>query len=143
MTRRYDQNFRIELMNKDVSLCLQEAEKLGVPMWLGAAVRQYWQFTMTQGMATQDSSRIAALVEQWAGSKRTAVPLGTMTTQNELAAPDISSPCPRPSAGGKSALVTPPGAASGCRRSRDGESGSTCHPRGPVVRRDRKPRARD
>jgi hypothetical protein len=38
-----------------------------VPMWLGAAVRQYWQFTMTQGMASQDSSRIAALVEQWAG----------------------------------------------------------------------------
>jgi NAD(P)-dependent dehydrogenase (short-subunit alcohol dehydrogenase family) len=35
--RRYDQNFRVELMNKDVSLCLQEAEKLGVPMWLGAA----------------------------------------------------------------------------------------------------------
>jgi 3-hydroxyisobutyrate dehydrogenase len=67
LTRRYDQNFRIELMNKDVSLCLQEAEKLGVPMWLGAAVRQYWQFTMTQGMASQDSSRIAALVEQWAG----------------------------------------------------------------------------
>ena len=64
LTRRYDQNFRIELMNKDVSLCLQEAEKLGVPMWLGAAVRQYWQFTMTQGMASQDSSRIAALVEQ-------------------------------------------------------------------------------
>jgi 3-hydroxyisobutyrate dehydrogenase len=67
LTRRYDQNFRIELMNKDVSLCLQEAEKLGVPMWLGAAVRQYWQFTMIQGMVNQDSSRIAALVEQWAG----------------------------------------------------------------------------
>jgi 3-hydroxyisobutyrate dehydrogenase-like beta-hydroxyacid dehydrogenase len=72
VTRRYDQNFRIELMNKDVTLCLQEAEKLGVPMWLGASVRQFWQFTMTQGMASQDSSRIAALVEQWAGIEAAA-----------------------------------------------------------------------
>jgi 3-hydroxyisobutyrate dehydrogenase len=71
VTRRYDQGFRIELMNKDVGLCLQEAEKLGVPMWLGSAVRQYWQFTMSQGMAQQDSSRIAALVEKWAGVEPT------------------------------------------------------------------------
>lgn len=71
VTRRYDQNFRIELMDKDVTLCLQEAERLGVPMWLGAAVRQFWQFTMTQGMAKEDSSRIAALVEQWAGVEPT------------------------------------------------------------------------
>lgn len=67
VTRRYDQNFRTELMHKDVTLCMQEAERMGVPMWLGANVRQFWQFAMTQGMAGADCSRIAALIEGWAG----------------------------------------------------------------------------
>jgi 3-hydroxyisobutyrate dehydrogenase len=67
VTRRYDQNFRTELMHKDVTLCLQEAERMGVPMWLGANVRQFWQFAMTQGMAGDDCSRIAPLIEGWAG----------------------------------------------------------------------------
>lgn len=67
VTRRYDQNFRTELMHKDVTLCMQEAERMGVPMWLGANVRQFWQFAMTQGMAGEDCSRIAALIEGWAG----------------------------------------------------------------------------
>jgi len=67
VTRRYDQNFRTELMHKDVSLCLQEAEKVSVPMWLGANVRQFWQFAMTQGMAQADCSRIAPMIERWAG----------------------------------------------------------------------------
>ncbi len=67
VTRNYDQNFRTELMHKDVTLCMQEAERMGVPMWLGANVRQFWQFAMTQGMAGDDCSRIAALIEGWAG----------------------------------------------------------------------------
>jgi 3-hydroxyisobutyrate dehydrogenase len=67
VTRRYDQNFRTELMHKDVSLCMQEAERMGVPMWLGSSVRQFWQFAMTQGMAGADCSRIATLIESWAG----------------------------------------------------------------------------
>lgn len=67
VTRRYDQNFRTELMHKDVTLCMQEAERMGVPMWLGANVRQFWQFAMTQGMAGEDCSRIAPLIEGWAG----------------------------------------------------------------------------
>jgi 2-hydroxy-3-oxopropionate reductase len=66
VTRRYDQNFRTELMHKDVTLCMQEAERMGVPMWLGANVRQFWQFAMTQGMAGEDCSRIAPLIEGWA-----------------------------------------------------------------------------
>ena len=67
VTRRWDQNFRTELMHKDVTLCMSEAERMGVAMWLGASVRQVWQFAMTQGMAGEDCSRIAALVEGWAG----------------------------------------------------------------------------
>ena len=40
---------------------------MGVPMWLGSSVRQFWQFAMTQGMAGADCSRIATLIESWAG----------------------------------------------------------------------------
>ncbi|MEJ8570430.1 NAD(P)-dependent oxidoreductase [Microbaculum marinum] len=67
VSRRYDQNFRTQLMHKDVTLCMQEAEQMGVPMWLGTNVRQFWQFAMTQGMADEDCSRISALIEGWAG----------------------------------------------------------------------------
>ena len=66
-TGTWDQGFRIELMHKDVSLCLQQADAGGTPMWVGAAVRQFYQFLMTQGLGTEDLSRIAALEAQWAG----------------------------------------------------------------------------
>lgn len=65
--RTYNQNFRTELMHKDVLLCLEEADRAGVPMWLGSSVRQMWQFMMTQGMAQADCSRISAVIEAWAG----------------------------------------------------------------------------
>lgn len=67
VSRRYDQNFRTRLMHKDITLCMQEADRMGVPMWLGTNVRQFWQFAMTQGMADDDCSRIAALIEKWSG----------------------------------------------------------------------------
>lgn len=65
--RTYNQNFRTELMHKDVLLCLEEADRAGVPMWLGSAVRQMWQFMMSQGLAQADCSRVAAVIEAWAG----------------------------------------------------------------------------
>ncbi len=38
--RTYDFGFAIALLNKDIRLCLEEAEALGVPMIVGTAVRQ-------------------------------------------------------------------------------------------------------
>lgn len=67
VTRRYDQQFRTELMHKDVALCLEEADRAGVPMWLCASTRQMWQFMMSQGMGGQDCSRVAEMIEGWAG----------------------------------------------------------------------------
>lgn len=74
VTRRYDQQFRTELMHKDATLCLEEADRAGVPMLLCAATRQMWQFMMTQGMGKQDCSRVAELVEGWAGIEPKAAP---------------------------------------------------------------------
>lgn len=65
--RTYNQNFRTELMHKDVLLCLEEADRAGVPMWLGSSVRQMWQFLISQGLGKADCSRVSAVIEQWAG----------------------------------------------------------------------------
>jgi len=69
--RTYNQNFRTELMHKDVVLCLEEADRAGVPMWLGSSVRQMWQFFMSQGMGKDDCSRISTVIEDWAGVEPT------------------------------------------------------------------------
>ena len=67
LPRSFDYGFATELMYKDVKLCLEEAEALGVPMWLGSAVRQLWQFANAELGPRSDFTEIVKLVEQWAG----------------------------------------------------------------------------
>ena len=42
LTRSFEQGFRLNLMAKDVRLCLSEARRHNVPMLLGATVEQLW-----------------------------------------------------------------------------------------------------
>lgn len=70
----YDLGFRMELMHKDVHLCLRESEALGVPMWQGVATGQIFSFAMTQGMAKDDFTAIGRVIAQWAGVSLTAAP---------------------------------------------------------------------
>jgi 3-hydroxyisobutyrate dehydrogenase-like beta-hydroxyacid dehydrogenase len=42
LPRSFDFGFSTGLMYKDVKLCMEEAERLGVQMWVGPAVRQIW-----------------------------------------------------------------------------------------------------
>lgn len=72
LPRTWDQGFRIELMHKDVTLAMQAAESTGTPMWVGATVRQFYQYLMTQGMGPRDVSEIARVVGEWAGLDMTA-----------------------------------------------------------------------
>ena len=49
--RTFDFGFAISLLNKDIRLCLEEAEALGVPMIVGTAVRQLLAVTIaTEGV---------------------------------------------------------------------------------------------
>lgn len=64
--RTFDFGFRTELMHKDVRLCLDEAENLGMPMWVGNNILQIWSFAMKKGMGKTDFSYIATLFEDWA-----------------------------------------------------------------------------
>jgi len=67
LPRSFDFGFTNELLHKDVKLCLEEAEALGVPMWVGNAVCQLLALAkVTQGEAA-DITTIVKCVEQWAG----------------------------------------------------------------------------
>ena len=63
----FDYGFTNGLMYKDVKLCLDEAEGMGVPMWVGSMVRQLFQLANTQQGADADFTTIVKCVEQWAG----------------------------------------------------------------------------
>lgn len=63
----FDYGFTNGLMYKDVKLCLDEAEGMGVPMWVGSMVRQMFQLATTQQGADADFTTIVKCVEEWAG----------------------------------------------------------------------------
>lgn len=66
LTETFDVGFRTELMHKDVKLCLNEAEAVQVPMWLGAATRQFYDYAMSQGHAKADVTSVAKIFASWA-----------------------------------------------------------------------------
>ncbi len=69
LPRSFDFGFAIGLSGKDISLCLQEAEALGVPMVVGAAVRQLFGIAARRFGPEADMTNIVRLVEEWAGAE--------------------------------------------------------------------------
>jgi 3-hydroxyisobutyrate dehydrogenase-like beta-hydroxyacid dehydrogenase len=67
LNRRFDFGFANALSFKDVRLCLDEAEALGVPMVVGAAVRQMLSITHQMQGAAADCTELVKVVENWAG----------------------------------------------------------------------------
>jgi 3-hydroxyisobutyrate dehydrogenase-like beta-hydroxyacid dehydrogenase len=67
LNRRFDFGFSNALSFKDVRLCLDEAEALGVPMVVGAAVRQMLSITHQIHGAEADCTDLVKVVERWAG----------------------------------------------------------------------------
>ena len=62
----FDFGFTIGLSYKDVRLCVDEAEGMGVPMVAGAAVRQMLAITTAKYGPDSDFTNIARVVEEWA-----------------------------------------------------------------------------
>lgn len=62
-------HFSIALSRKDLSLALQLAESLGVPMLATSTVRQIYETAAAQGLDTLDMAGVTTLYEQWAGVK--------------------------------------------------------------------------
>jgi 3-hydroxyisobutyrate dehydrogenase-like beta-hydroxyacid dehydrogenase len=69
LNRRFDFGFANALSFKDVRLCLDEAEALGVPMVVGAAVRQMLSITQQTCGPDADCTEMIKVVEQWAGCR--------------------------------------------------------------------------
>ena len=65
----FDFGFATGLAYKDIRLCLQEAQELGVPMLGGAAVLQMLAVTQARFGADSDFTEIARVVEEWAGTE--------------------------------------------------------------------------
>jgi 3-hydroxyisobutyrate dehydrogenase len=63
----FDFGFATGLSYKDVRLCIDEAEALGVPMVVGAAVREFLAVTQAMYGADSDFTSMCKVVESWAG----------------------------------------------------------------------------
>ncbi len=67
LPRSFDFGFATGLSYKDVRLCVEEAEALGVPMVVGGAVREMLAVTRARFGAASDFTFVAKLLEEWAG----------------------------------------------------------------------------
>ena len=67
LPRTFDFGFATGLSYKDVRLCVEEAEALGVPMVVGGAVREMLAITRARFGAASDFTFVAKLLEEWAG----------------------------------------------------------------------------
>jgi 3-hydroxyisobutyrate dehydrogenase-like beta-hydroxyacid dehydrogenase len=67
LPRTFDFGFSLGLLNKDVRLCLEEADALGIPMVVGSAVWQLIAIAMANEGADADMTTLVKTVEKWAG----------------------------------------------------------------------------
>jgi 3-hydroxyisobutyrate dehydrogenase-like beta-hydroxyacid dehydrogenase len=69
LPRRFDFGFATELLYKDVRLCLEEGDALGVPMIVGNAVKHLLAVTKASRGPGSDITEVVRVVEQWAGAE--------------------------------------------------------------------------
>jgi 3-hydroxyisobutyrate dehydrogenase-like beta-hydroxyacid dehydrogenase len=69
LSGRFGFGATIAVIDKDVTLGLEEAQAQGVPMWVIEQAARVWRFAATQGMAQDDISELAKLMERWAGAE--------------------------------------------------------------------------
>ena len=67
LTGTFDYGFATGLSYKDVRLCVDEAEAIGVPMVVGSAVRQMMAVTNATFGPASDFTSVAKVLEGWAG----------------------------------------------------------------------------
>lgn len=67
LPRTFDFGFAIGLLLKDIRLCMDQAETLGVPMIVGNAIKELLTITALRQGADADFTTIVKSVEEWAG----------------------------------------------------------------------------
>lgn len=69
LPRGFDFGFAIALSLKDIRLCLEEADRLGVPMLVGNAVRTLFAITAADLGPDADMTSVIRPLEKWAGAE--------------------------------------------------------------------------
>ncbi|MBX3564169.1 MAG: NAD(P)-dependent oxidoreductase [Sphingomonas sp.] len=69
LPRTFDFGFATGLALKDVRMCLEEAQANDVPMLVGGVVRDMLTITQSRHGPQSDFTRLAQIVEQWAGTE--------------------------------------------------------------------------
>ena len=69
LSRRFGYGATIDVLDKDVSLGLEEAKSLNVPMWGLEQTSRVWRFAASQGAGARDMSELATFMEAWAGTE--------------------------------------------------------------------------
>jgi len=67
--RTFNFGFALALLNKDVRLCMEEADAMGVPMIVGNSVLQLLAITAVTEGPNADMTDVVKSVERWAGVK--------------------------------------------------------------------------
>jgi 3-hydroxyisobutyrate dehydrogenase-like beta-hydroxyacid dehydrogenase len=67
LTRRFQVGFANKLSHKDVTLCIEEAASMGIPMPVSVAIREMLAITTATFGEDADISDVARVMEQWAG----------------------------------------------------------------------------
>ena len=67
--RTFNFGFALALLNKDLRLCMEEADAMGVPMIVGNSVRQLLAITAVSEGPEADMTDVVKSVERWAGVK--------------------------------------------------------------------------
>jgi 3-hydroxyisobutyrate dehydrogenase-like beta-hydroxyacid dehydrogenase len=67
LPRTFNLGFAIGLLNKDLRLCMEEADAMGVPMVVGSAVRQLLSIATSSEGQDADMTELIKPVERWAG----------------------------------------------------------------------------
>jgi 3-hydroxyisobutyrate dehydrogenase-like beta-hydroxyacid dehydrogenase len=69
LTGSFDYGARLDILYKDITLGLAEAEALGVPTWTLNAVTQLFRHGVIAGHGAEDFTSLIKVVEGWAGAE--------------------------------------------------------------------------
>lgn len=81
LDRSFPMRFATELVHKDVKLFVDEAEKLGVPMWVIPTAMNLFSLAVAQGQGKEDYGHVIKIYENWAGAEFGSSALQTKSTQ--------------------------------------------------------------
>jgi 2-hydroxy-3-oxopropionate reductase len=67
LTRTFDFGFPVSGARKDIGLAIEECQAMGLPMIVGSAAKQLWDFAYNQGGGKRDMTTLITYLEPWAG----------------------------------------------------------------------------